>query len=614
MLNPDDRQTLLDALRPPPGYGLGCAVGTTFSLHLDCALTPPAAFALYAVTDEARSAAVEALELLESMRRHAGRFTVFFQAGQVAVPRQRRLFAFLEESVVPVRAPHGGAFHPKVWVLRFEAPGSPPLFRVLVASRNLTYDRSWDTILRLDSAGEDGSDSPVVDGAALADFVAALPGRAEAALAGERLADIERLANELRSVRWVAPPGMTGGRFHVFGLGDEVATLPFPATADRMAVISPFLSGGLLHRLPRVDGRSAIVSRPEELRANGKAVTRAFSETWVLDPDAVPAALEIMEPKSGVSAGDPAVPLEGLHAKLYVFDHGERSVILTGSANATRAAFADNVEVLVELEGSTRAIGVEALLAEPAQERQTLRSFIMPFTVEPEDVAEAPPPEQAVLDALRRDIASLGWEARARATDDGERYTLEFAMARAMPEPPPGLEWRAWPVTLPQELGKTVDVGPLVAASFVVSLEGISAFLASELVLGDCSTTFVLTASLVEAPANRATRLLGLMLGDASRLLRYLLMLLSDDAFTGYDLASLVDATDGSAGSWRSRPDELPLLEVLLRTLATDPGRLGHVERLIEELQAEPECRDLLPPGLLEVWAPIRDAARGLQR
>lgn len=614
MLNPDDRQTLLDALRPPPGYSLGCAVGTTFSLHLDCALTPPAAFALYAVTDQERSAAVEALELLESMRRHAGRFTIFFQGGQVAVPRQRRLFAFLEDAVVPVKASHGGVFHPKVWVVRFDAPDSPGVFRALVASRNLTYDRSWDTILRLDSVDAPDDEVSVVDGTALSNFVAALPGLATASLADERQADIARLAGELRGVSWAAPPGVTGGRFHVFGIGGEDVPLPFPETADRMAVISPFLSGDLLHRLPRVAGRRVIVSRPDELRANGKAVSKAFSEAWVLDPDAMPAALEIPEAARATTSGDPAVPLEGLHAKVYVFDHGDRSILLTGSANATRAAFADNVEVLVELEGNTRTFGVETLLAAPGQERQTLRSFLMPFAVEPEDAGEEPPPEQAVLDALRRDIAGLGWEARARVTDAGERYTLEFTAERALPDLPPELEWRGWPVTLSQELGKTVDTGAQYSASFVVSLEGISAFLANELVLGECSTTFVVTARLVDVPATRTTRLLGLMLGDASRLLRYLLMLLSDDAFTGYDLADVVDATDGITGTWRARPDEVPLLEVLLRTLATDPGRLSHVERLIEDLEAEPECRNLLPAGLLEVWAPIREAARGQSR
>ena len=176
MLSPDGRQTLLDALRPPFGYQLGCAVGTTFSLSLDAALTAPAAFALYAVADAAEQRDVEPLELLDSIRRHAGRYTVFFQAGQVAVPAQRRLFAYLEGALVPVTAPGGGVFHPKVWVLRFEADGSAPTYRMLCASRNLTHDRAWDTILRIDAADEDGDMRHEIDGSGLATFIGALPG------------------------------------------------------------------------------------------------------------------------------------------------------------------------------------------------------------------------------------------------------------------------------------------------------------------------------------------------------------------------------------------------------------------------------------------------------
>nr|HMS72356.1 hypothetical protein [Baekduia sp.] len=125
MLAPDSRLTLLDALRPPAGYRLGCAVGTTFSLNLDAALTAPAAFALHAVADAGDERDVEPLELLDSIRRHAGLYTVFFQAGQIPVPNQRRLFAYLEGALIPVTAPGGGVFHPKVWVLRFDGADTP---------------------------------------------------------------------------------------------------------------------------------------------------------------------------------------------------------------------------------------------------------------------------------------------------------------------------------------------------------------------------------------------------------------------------------------------------------------------------------------------------------
>ena len=55
------------------------------------------------------------------------------------------LFSFLEEMVVQALPKNStGAFHPKVWVLRYRREDEAML-RVLVLSRNLTFDKSWDT-------------------------------------------------------------------------------------------------------------------------------------------------------------------------------------------------------------------------------------------------------------------------------------------------------------------------------------------------------------------------------------------------------------------------------------------------------------------------------------
>lgn len=54
------------------------------------------------------------------------------------------LFGLLESMVIPTKAPRGGVFHHKMWVLRFVQPDidEPPLIRLLILSRNITYDRS----------------------------------------------------------------------------------------------------------------------------------------------------------------------------------------------------------------------------------------------------------------------------------------------------------------------------------------------------------------------------------------------------------------------------------------------------------------------------------------
>ena len=621
MLAPDARLTLLDALRPPAGYQLGCAVGTTFSLNLDAALTAPAAFALHTVTDATEPRDVEPLELLDSIRRHAGRYTIFFQAGQIPVPTQRRLFAYLEGALVPVTAPGGGVFHPKVWALRFDAADGPSSFRMLCASRNLTLDRSWDTILRLDSVDTDGAEQRF-DGSGLARFVRVLPSLAVGPIAEDRRATIAELADALAEVTWALPPLVDSGRCVPIGLDGQVSP-PFPARADRVAVISPFLTNGLLKQLPSCDGRRVLVSRPDQLDACAATVRTGFDEIYTLDPDATPvtqstSASDGTEPQTEASQGvmstdDPSVSVGGLHAKVFVFDHAAMATVLTGSANATTAAFAANVEFVCELTGSRRAFGVDALLAEPAKEIQTLRSFLIPYVIGDEAGGDGDELADDPLDRLRHAIAAVPVTARAIETEGGA-FDLRFTTGEPLPAFDGAIEWRCWPVTLNDAGAVGCRGGAPLDVCFRVSFEGITAFMANELRLGEAVTRFVLTAQLVEAPVNRDTRLLRLLLGDAERFLRYLLMLLSDDAREPASLADLLDALEGDGGKWQHTAASLPLLEALLRTLAHDPGRLDQVRRLIEDLRADAEGDALLPAGLDAIWEPIWAAAEEMRR
>ena len=147
MLSPDSRAVAIDFLRPPAGYALDAAVLTTFSLDLEALLALPLAVLAHADggVDEVLAGP---LLLLEALRQAGDRVHVFVDQAGIAIPRaERSLYAMLEASVHPVRAPNEGAFHPKVWLARFRCEDEPPLIRVAVLSRNLTFDRSWDIAL-----------------------------------------------------------------------------------------------------------------------------------------------------------------------------------------------------------------------------------------------------------------------------------------------------------------------------------------------------------------------------------------------------------------------------------------------------------------------------------
>ena len=611
MLAPHDRRTLLDALRPPIGHRLDQAVGTTFSLNLDSLLIAPAAFALFDVGDRS-PADVEPVELLDSIRRHADRITVFCQAGQLPVPHKRRLFTWLEEGVIPVTAPGGGVFHPKVWVLRFVDDESGAVrHRVLCASRNLTFDRSWDTLLRLDST--DGPPTGAVDVSGLADFVASLPGMAVGALGDTRRVAVAALADELRGVRLALPAGFSTLRFWPLGIGHE--DWPFPPRCDRLLVVSPFLGAKALGRLPQADERRVLVARAEEIDGCPTAAA-GFDEVFVLDPDVTPEAPLTVGPADDGrehSVGDPGCALEGLHAKLYVVDDDGHTRVFTGSANATTAAFGANVELLAELHLPSRTGGVERLLAEDGT-GVSLRRLLLPY--EPAADAVDRPDETAEdrLDALRRAIAAVPLQGRVAPGRAEDSFTVRYHTTGPLPTLPGDVSLRCWPVTLPGAARPLEsDASGHIDITFETSLESVTAFVAVELSDHNASTAFVLIAELLDAPADRRAKMLRIMLGDAARFLRYLLLLLSDEQSDRFELASILDDLEDAAGGGsrgRPAPPAVPLLEAMLRVLASNPRRLRQVEDLVEELRQGGD--DLLPAGFDDVWGPIYAVAKEL--
>src|SRR5262249_36205084 len=148
ILPPNQREHFLRVLRTPPAFQLDRTIGTTYSLDLITLLRLRLSFALLDLSD--RHGQLDEATLLDALRPYANRLTIFCQAGGIHLPAQRHpLFAHLEETIVPVRKV-GGAFHPKIWVLRFTSPGEPVRYRFLCLSRNITGDPSWDTLLALE--------------------------------------------------------------------------------------------------------------------------------------------------------------------------------------------------------------------------------------------------------------------------------------------------------------------------------------------------------------------------------------------------------------------------------------------------------------------------------
>ncbi len=619
MLEPTNRFMLVDALRPPDGYQLDTAVGTTFTLDLDALLLATLSFAMFDHLDTEGGRA-DPIALLESVRRNADRLTVFAQAGAMWGPRRHPpILAYLEDAVVPVRpAKPGHLFHPKVWALRFAAPDRAPRYRLLSLSRNLTFDSSWDTIVALDGAE---TDNPPDWCQPVADFVEALPPLAVRTLDPGRAGQIDDLVASLRRVRWEAPPDVTAMRFHPMGPGFRSPKI----SGERVLVISPFLGPNEAGRLGNGPGADVLVSRAGALDAVGGDAVAGFAETFVLDTGDDPSAAtddaeSVGDDEADSSALDidveparPGLELSGLHAKVFFTENNHRNKLYLGSANATGPAFGGNVEFLVEFRLDPALWSIDHLL--DAGGKTNLRAMLTPYTPAAAEPVDPTAAEEAAhrLDAVLRDLATAAYEVAVSTNDaEADDYWLALswdpipaAVAARIAEH--GIEVEIGPATIAAERVAYGDAGAVIESA---SLPSITSFLSIEArtrVDGtDITGRTLVNARLVGAPADRRERLLASVLDDPDKVLRYLLLLLAE--LTGDD--SLLAALGGGAGAafdWSSGSDGPPLLETLLRALAREPASLDRVAEFVDDLTVG-DGGAALPEAFTDVWTPINAA------
>jgi hypothetical protein len=611
MLDPQDRLLLSDSLRPPQGYSLDYAIVTTYSLDLVSLMAAPIALARFDWEGAEDGGNPDPLMVLESLRRCSDRLAVFCEPGRIAVPRDHHLlFAMLEPIVHEVRAPKPGkAFHPKVWVVRYSARREPTRYRVLVLSRNLTSDRCWDVIVRLDGELLDRQNA-IAANHPLADFVAALPRLCLRSASPDLLKAVDRLQRELRKVRFDPPEGFTDVAFWPLGVA-EYASWPFESVEGRLLVISPFIEPGCLKRLTHVGKGHILVSRLEELDVVSRESLKSFKSVFTLPLDA---DREVQD-EEVESAGDGL--LRGLHAKVYVADAGNHARIWLGSANATNAAFNGNVEFLVELTSGRSHAGVGAVL-QRTQDRTGLLDLLEEYNVAGDVTrvdAELERLEER-LEQARRTLADARMVASVRIDGDAFGLTLRIPVALRLPS---GVTARCWPITQREDVSaQTVSTSRTTIAHFRrVAFEGLTSFFAFHVIAKEgkrsAGTRFVLNLPLEGAPVDRQRTLLRAMLRDRAEVTRLLLLLLADEADWDAVNAAIMRSGDGSDSGQVSRGREVPLLEGLLRVLHRSPTKLDSIAELITQLGSDGEAHNLLPANFEQVWGPIW-AARQVSR
>jgi hypothetical protein len=630
MLETQERRLFLDALQPPLGYELDYIIGTTYSLDILALMTVPLSFSLVDWQDNEGRPSMNPLALLESMRRYADKMTLFCQAGMIKVPkRHRAIFTYTEDSIVEVKAPNeNGVFHPKVWVTRYVSKNGPVRYKVIIQSRNLTFDRSWDMMLVLDGELTTRKNA-FSKNHPIGDFIKTLPTLAVHHMSDERLEILDEIQSEIRRVQFQIPGPFDQDQWVFWPLGIEgYHRWPFSERRDRTLVVSPFISGSILQRIGEKGKNHLLVTRVEELSAISKEYKQDFEKIYVLQEASLPEPDEHNVEESGQNheekQDDMLEPLtstpenEGLHAKMYIADQGWDASVWLGSANATSHAFSKNVEFLVQLRGKKSKCGIDAFLGD-SEKKGSFIQLLQEYNLEKHEIDEEALEKEKlekVLEAIRIKIASAKCKVYVEEIEN-KMFSLHLEI--------PALSWddgvkiNCWPLSMKEQFegvslsksneSQNISFGP-------VDTLGITSFFIFSLYIPykneEITSRFLCNFPIFNVPEDRKEQILHSMLKKKEQFLRYLALLLSDGGINISDMDALLQSGRMSQSEHGgSSYGAFPLFEMMMKALTRNPEQLDQIHDLIIGLKKTEEGRSLLPDEFDSIWDPIWTVRKG---
>lgn len=644
----EDRLDYADILKPPAGFKLDQAVGTTYSLDLDALVG--ACFSLE-LSEEPDSALMKnPVCLLEILRKAADKVTLFCEDGQIHLPgHNTRLYIFLEKMVYPVKtksrreAAAYPSFHPKFWLLRY-VRGKEIRYRIAVLSRNLTFDRSWDTAFYMNGVPQENDEvNPDINSninphtghdeeknVPLEDFLYYLEHRLPRTEEGKkRIQTIRRMRKELSGIRF-----STGQKeFSDFeflpcgiprresadgsGMYSFLDTDLFQNTFHELMIISPFLSPRVIadfnsRKNTRIkDPKYVLISRAMSI---GKLKPEDCShfQIYRLKDRVVDGETEISDEQQDIRQED-------IHAKIYMMRKYSDTDLYLGSLNASHNALHGNVEFMIRLKSQNRYLNLQKMEEDLFGRNPDENPFEEVTAIDDSRTEEADPTEkmQKIIKELCRAEGHVRiMPAADHCIEDGGANSgmdhdadapLYYEAALTFPD-------------LKSDIGKgfTVTVRPLysqMALSLAESMRfhplterQLSAFYAVSVSDGEYKVERVLMLPTEGFPEGREKTVISDIVSSRKNFYSYVSWILDDDPLMGelgFDGRPEQGLPYGNASD-HGQMVPPALYEKMLRASVWEPEKLKDIASLLDSL---PDG-DAVPPEFSDLYDTFRKAMK----
>jgi hypothetical protein len=272
----------------------------------------------------------------------------------------------MENSIFEVLLNGEANFHPKLWCISFKDHDYNQYIKIVILSRNLTFDRSFDIAAVLMGKVETSSTHNICK--PLADMLRYVAKYAESNSPKHekilQLADDLTHIKDLQTFKCFDPKAIV---FHPIGIADpgkkDARVEKFEAdlqNASRILLVSPFLSVDVVKKLTAKPWQKTLITRKLSVT---KEIMDCFDGVYVTKD-------QIMDDGSldgHIDAEDDlSINSRDIHAKIIFEERTDgnktKNYLYLGSLNASDNAFYHNVEFMVELKFNPKCTSYNAIL------------------------------------------------------------------------------------------------------------------------------------------------------------------------------------------------------------------------------------------------------------
>lgn len=607
MLNPNnDRLDYGQILAPPAGYNLDFAVGTTYSLNLDALVGASLALGLSEETDS--ELMNNPVCLLEALRSTGDNVALFCEGGQIHMPnRVTPLYILLEKMVFSVKTPKRKgiaaypSFHPKFWLIRYRNNDGDLRYRVIVLSRNLTFDRNWDIAYYMDGhVTEDTTDKnePVCD--FLRYLAAQLPNTESGK---DKARKIRALIRELPNVIFepaekafydyeFIPNGVRRASGGVYQF-DE--TDLFKDTFHEILIISPFLSGGVIRDFNDRNTRSLIND------ARYMLITREMS-LGRLKPEDV-SHFQIYTMRDAVIDGETAISDESqeiqkqdIHAKIYMIRKYSSSDLYLGSLNASHNAVYGNIEFMIRLRSKRRYLELDKLAASLfGTEKDGSDNPFQEVTLQTAIIEEEDEPTKA-LDAVVKEINRSNPSAVVYPEDE-EYYSASVHFEAC--------DTKGYQISIRPLLSRRTEEFLRDVLFTRLTITQLSEFYVIGVSDGEQTVERILIIPTDGLPDDREKQVVSSVVNDRDCFYRYIAFLLGDDSILS--MLEINNAGVEADDTMSRQVYHVPALyEKMLQTAAVNPEKFKGIEYLMKTISED----EIIPEDFKKLYETFKKAVK----